>query len=117
MKHIILYRCQNCGGPKRIVTLPYVREFILSCGGQFEVIHALRPFEDGELGVCLVHCDPGKCKTLEGSARGLQRMRHAGRLLEEAGVPKNRLKTMLFEKGCDLEKALSDFRENITKES
>jgi F420-non-reducing hydrogenase iron-sulfur subunit len=117
MKNIILYRCRNCGGAKRILDVPGVREFVLSCTGQLEVIHVLRPFEDGEKGVCLVHCDPAKCQTLEGSAKALRRMKQAGCLLEEAGVNRSRLFTIRWEPGCDLKKEIYGFIENIKEDA
>ena len=109
VKHIILYRCQNCGGPEKKIALPYVREFVLSCSGQLEAIHILRAFEDGEQGVCIVICDTTRCKTLEGSTRALRRIKLAEHLLMEAGIDKKRLMTIRFEPDRDITKELSDF--------
>ena len=117
MKQIILYRCQNAGGPKKIVNLPFVREFVLSCSGELTVIHVLRPFEDGENGVCLVHCDPAKCQTLEGCERALARIKQAQKLLEEAGKSGKRVLAMKYVPGLNIEKTLSSFQEGIAKEA
>ena len=112
---MVLYRCQNSGGPQKAVDIPGVREFVLSCAGQLEVIHILRAFEDGEYGVCVVHCDPQSCKTLEGSARAIRRIEYAKRLLEEIPVDGDRLKSICFKAGCDLEKELLDFFESLKR--
>lgn len=109
MKNIILYRCQTCGGPEKKIDLPYVREFVLSCSGQLEAIHILRAFEDGEQGVCVAICDTARCKTLEGSARALRRIKLAEHLLMEAGIDKKRLMTIRYDPGRDIKKDLSDF--------
>lgn len=92
-----------------MVSVPGVREIVLSCGGQLEVIHILRAFEDGADGVCVVHCDPSKCKTLEGSATAIRRINYAKRLLEEIQLNKERLKSICYQEGCDLDKELSGF--------
>lgn len=115
MKRIVVYRCQNCGGPQRIVEMPWVREFVLSCAGQLEVIHILRAFEDGEYGVCVVHCDPATCRTLEGSATAMRRIEYARRLLREIPIDEERLRSVRFEAGCDLEKELCDFLESLER--
>ena len=115
MKHIILYRCQNCGGAGKNADVPWVREFVLSCSGQLEAIHILRAFEDGEYGVCVVLCDPAHCKTLEGSTRALRRIKQTEHLLEESGIDKKRLKTIQYAPGLDLPKELSDFLESLHK--
>ena len=115
MKRIVVYRCQNCGGAQRILEMPWVREFVLSCAGQLEVIHILRAFEDGEYGVCVVHCDPEACKTLEGSARAMGRIAYTRRLLQEIPIDEERLGSVRFEAGCDLEKELLDFFESLKR--
>ena len=109
MNNIILYRCQNYGGPEKKLALPYVREFVLSCLGQLEAIHILRAFEGGEQGVCVAICNPARCKTLEGSARAFRRIKLAEHLLIEAGIDKKRIMTIRFEPGIDITKELSDF--------
>jgi F420-non-reducing hydrogenase iron-sulfur subunit len=109
MKRIVLYRCRNCGGAAKIAPGAGVKEIVLSCGGQLEAIHVLRAFEDGAAGVMAVHCDPEKCRTLDGSARAIRRLNYARRLLEESGVEGERLKTVVGEKELDLEEELKDF--------
>jgi coenzyme F420-reducing hydrogenase delta subunit len=117
LKQIILYRCQNAGGAKKIINLPFVREFVLACAGELTAIHVLRPFEDKEKGVCIVHCDPAKCQTLEGCSRALARIKQAQKLLEEAGVSGKRVLAVKYEPGLNLEKTLSSFQDSIAKEA
>lgn len=109
MNEIVLYRCQNCGGSQKIRGLPQVREVVIGCGGQLEVIHILRAFEDGATGVCVVYCDPGECKTLEGSPSAVRRIKYARQLLEEIPFDTEKLKSICYQEGCDLDKELSGF--------
>jgi coenzyme F420-reducing hydrogenase delta subunit len=113
MKHIIVYRCQQCGGPQKLFKEDWLREFVLTCSGQLEPIHILRAFEDGELGVCLVHCEPGVCRTLSGAPSAIRQVKYACRLLEEVAVNPARVKTICFREGCDLNAELNHFLEYL----
>jgi coenzyme F420-reducing hydrogenase delta subunit len=113
MKNLIVYRCQNCGGAAKILGNGSVRELVLSCTGQIEVIHILRPFEDGEAGVCVVHCDPEKCRTLEGSSRAVRRVNYAKKLLKEADIDEERVKSIFCTRETDLKKEVTEFAGKI----
>lgn len=116
MKNIVLYRCRNCGGSNKTVNLPWVREFVLACGGQLEVLHILRAIEDGEAGVCLVHCDPQACKTITGAETAIRRFDYARALLKEAGVDEQRTKKICCSDSINLNSELSLFMEEIKSE-
>ena len=113
MKNLIIYRCQNCGGPAKILGNGNIREFVLSCTGQVEVIHILQPFEDGEAGVCVVHCDPDKCKTLQGSSRAVRRVNYAKKLLKETAVEEERVKSIFCTSETKLKREISDFSNKL----
>jgi F420-non-reducing hydrogenase iron-sulfur subunit len=113
VKHIVVYRCQNCGGPGKIITANWAREFVLSCSGQLEAVHILRAFEDGEYGVCVVLCDPANCRTLEGGPQALRRIQQTERLLTESGIDPQRLKTIRYSEGLDLNRELAGFFEGL----
>ncbi|MFA7158150.1 MAG: hydrogenase iron-sulfur subunit [Kiritimatiellia bacterium] len=113
MKHVIVYRCQQCGGRKKIFADSRVREFVLACSGQLEPIHILRAFEDGNFGVCLVHCDPGACRTLSGARAALRQVNFARRLLEEVAVNPGRVRTIAYHPGCDLHSEINLFFEQL----
>ena len=91
---VVVYRCQRCGGPGRILNEPWIKERVLSCGGQLELIHILRAFEDAADGVLVAHCDPDQCGSLAGSTRAASRVERARSLLEEAGVQGDRLRAL-----------------------
>jgi F420-non-reducing hydrogenase iron-sulfur subunit len=113
MKHIIVYRCQQCGGRQKLFKEDWVREFVLTCSGQLEPIHILRAFEDGEFGVCLVHCEAGACRTLAGSQAAIRHVKYARQLLGEVGIHPERVKTICFHPGCDLRIELNGFLEHL----
>lgn len=111
---VVVYRCERCGGPRRILNEPWVKERVLSCGGQLELIHVLRAFEDAADGVLVAHCDPAGCRSLAGSARAVRRVEHARRLLEETGVNPDRLRALVCGPKQDLMKDLRDFADTLT---
>lgn len=113
MKHIIVYRCQQCGGPKKIFKESWAREFVLACSGQLEPIHILRAFEDGEFGVCLIHCEPGACRTLAGCRAAMRQVKYARQLLGEVTINPERVKTICFHPACDLHAELNLFLEYL----
>lgn len=109
MKHIVVYRCQQCGGPQKLFKENWVREFVLTCSGQLEPIHILRAFEDGEFGVCVVHCPPDACRTLSGAPAAIRQVQYARGLLEEVALNPERVKTICFQPPCDLRAELAGF--------
>lgn len=113
MKHIVLYRCQQCGGRRKLFGENWVREFVLTCSGQLEPIHILRAFEDGEFGVCIVHCEPGECRTLAGAQAAIRHAEYARQLLEEVKIHPARVKMISFRPGCDLHAELNSFAEQL----
>ena len=90
-----------------------MREFVLTCSGQLEPIHILRAFEDGEFGVCLVHCEAGACRTLAGSQSAIRHVKYARQLLGEVGIHPERVKIICFHPGCDLRVELNGFLEHL----
>jgi len=113
MKHVVVYRCQQCGGQKKIFRENWVREFVLTCSGQLEPIHILRAFEDGEFGVCIVHCEASACRTLVGCRAAIRHVKYARELLGEVAINPERVKTICFHPGCDLAAELNIFLEQI----
>ena len=113
MKHIIVYRCQQCGGRQKLFKEDWVREFVLTCSGQLEPIHILRAFEDGEFGVCVVHCAASACRTLAGSQSAIRNVKYARQLLGEVAINPERVKTICFQPGCDLHVELNSFLDHL----
>jgi coenzyme F420-reducing hydrogenase delta subunit len=113
MKQIVIYRCQQCGGPKKLFKENWLREFVLTCSGQLQPIHILRAFEDGEFGVCVVHCPTDACRTLNGATAALRQLKYARQLLQEVNVNQERLKSIAYQPSCDLRAELNLFSETL----
>jgi len=87
--HQILTGLDGSGGGKfRRVPLP--------CSGKMEIILLTKALESGADGVALFGCPEGACRYLVGSSRARGRVAHAGRVLEEIGLKKDRLRRFVL---------------------
>ena len=77
------------GGRFRPVSLP--------CSGKLEVFQLTRALETGADGVALFGCPEGACRYLAGSSRARGRVGHTGRILEEIGLGKDRVRRFVME--------------------
>ena len=92
-----------------------VRSVPLPCSGKLEVFQLTRALEDGAAGVALFGCPEGECRYVFGSPRGKGRVSHAGRILEEIGLEKERVRRFVLpaDSGPESMKELSDWVEKI----
>ena len=63
----------------------------LPCGSAIDELHILRAFESGAERVLVLACYNGACRSMDGSQWAAKRVEVARALLEEAGVPGDRL--------------------------
>ncbi len=61
-----------------------------------EIIHLTKALESGADGVALFGCPEGACRYLVGSSRAGGRVAQAGRILQEIGVGKDRLRRFVL---------------------
>jgi coenzyme F420-reducing hydrogenase delta subunit len=87
--HQILTGLNGSGGGK-------FRRIPLPCSGKVEIIHLTRALENGADGVVLFGCPEGACRYLVGSSRARGRVAQTGRILEEIGVEKDRLRRFVL---------------------
>jgi coenzyme F420-reducing hydrogenase delta subunit len=87
--HQILAGLNGSGGEK-------FRPVPLSCSGKMEIIHLTKALESGAEGVALFGCPEGACRYLIGSSRARGRVAHTGRILEEIGLEKDRLRRFVL---------------------
>jgi coenzyme F420-reducing hydrogenase delta subunit len=87
--HQILTGLNGSGGGK-------FRRIPLPCSGKVEIIHLTRALENGADGVALFGCSEGACRYLVGSSRARGRVAQTGRILEEIGVEKDRLRRFVL---------------------
>ena len=73
------------------------RPVSLPCSGKLEVFQLTRALETGADGVALFGCPEGACRYLTGSSRARGRVGHTGRILEEIGLGKDRVRRFVME--------------------
>jgi len=68
----------------------------LPCSGKLEVLQLTLALESGADGVALFGCPEGACRYLVGSSRARGRVAYTGRILEEIGWGKDRVRRFLL---------------------
>ncbi len=69
-----------------------IRVIRTPCTGRLEIDFFLRAFEDGADGIIVAGCEEGSCHFKEGNLLAKRRVAYAGKLLEEIGLDKERLR-------------------------
>ena len=103
-----ILKALDCSGNMRI------RKIALPCSGKLEVIHLTKALESGADGVALCGCQEKECHYQVGSQRAKGRVRYAGKILEEIGLEKDRIRRFIFSE-FSLTQNLDAFREWIEK--
>lgn len=62
------------------------------CSGRVEPEFVMEAFKNGADGVLILACHPGDCHYKDGNYKAIQRYRLLGRVLEQMGVEKERLR-------------------------
>lgn len=95
---IILFCCQWCSytaadlaGAMRLSYPPNIYIVRVPCTGRVDVVHLLRPLEEGADGVYVSGCLPGECHYVSGNLKAAKRVARVQRLLEELGVEPERV--------------------------
>ncbi len=73
------------------------RPVSLPCSGKLEVFQLTRALEAGADGVALFGCPEGACRYMTGSSRARGRVVHTGRILDEIGLGKDRVRRFVVE--------------------
>lgn len=68
-----------------------VRFIMLACSSKVEVDYLVKLIEEGADGVLLAACPQERCQFMLGSVRAGNRVKYAGRLLDEVGMGADRL--------------------------
>ncbi len=89
--HYCAYAAADLAGGLRIQYPAAVKIVELPCTGKFDVLHALRAFEDGADGVMVAGCLEGDCHYMQGNFNAKRRLRYVARLLWEIGLEKERV--------------------------
>jgi len=95
---IIAFCCTNCASSAANVaegmkkTLPENIKIIqVPCTGRIEVLHLLKPFEEGADGVYVAGCQEDSCQYVSGITKAAKRVEHVKKILEEIDIEPERV--------------------------
>ena len=95
---IIAFCCTNCASSAAQVAegmkkaLPEnVKTIQVPCTGRIEVLHLLKPFEEGADGVYVAGCQEDSCQYITGINKAAKRVAHVKKILEELEIEPDRI--------------------------
>lgn len=95
---ILAFCCSNCAASAAKVadamkkTLPdNVKVVQVPCTGRIEILHLLKPFEEGADGVYVAGCQEDSCQYISGIGKASKRVAHARKILEELDIEPERI--------------------------
>jgi len=95
---IIAFHCSNCASSAANVAqelnlaLPdNVKVVEVPCTGRIEILHLLKPFEEGADGVYVAGCQEDSCRYISGITQAAKRVAHVKKILEEVGIEPERI--------------------------
>ena len=68
-----------------------IRFFPLPCSGRVDALHLLKALETGADKVYLITCPEGACRYRQGNVRARKRLEYARSLIQDIGMPAERL--------------------------
>jgi len=63
----------------------------IPCTGRVEILHLLKPFEEGADGVYVAGCQEDSCQYVSGIAQATKRVTHVKKILEELSIEPDRI--------------------------
>ena len=95
---ILAFCCSNCAssaanvaqGMKKVLP-DNVKIVQVPCTGRIEVLHLLKPFEEGADGVYVAGCQEDSCQYVSGIAKASKRVAHVKKILEELDIEPDRI--------------------------
>jgi coenzyme F420-reducing hydrogenase delta subunit len=90
--HYCAYAAADLAGSMRLQYPVDLRIIRTPCTGRLEIDFFMTAFENGADGVLVAGCEEGSCHFQEGNYVAKRRVEYARKLLEEAGVEKERLR-------------------------
>ena len=95
---IIGFYCSNCASSaakvaaKMKLMLPeQIRLINIPCTGRLEVLHLLKPFEEGADAVYVMGCQEDSCQYMNGIIKLRKRVEHVKKILEQIGIEPQRI--------------------------
>lgn len=103
---IIAFCCSNCASAAAKVaegmkkTLPdNVKLVQVPCTGRIEVLHLLKPFEEGAGGVYVAGCQEDSCQYVSGIQKAKKRVAHVKKILSEMDLEPERIEAFSLSAG------------------
>ena len=95
---IVAFYCSNCASSAADVAdgmnkaLPdNVKMVQVPCTGRIEILHLLKPFEEGADGVYVAGCQEDSCQYLTGITKAAKRVAHVKKVLEQLNIEPERI--------------------------
>ncbi|RLB11311.1 MAG: F420-nonreducing hydrogenase [Deltaproteobacteria bacterium] len=95
---IIGFYCSNCASSaaniasKMKLEMPTDIKLInIPCTGRLEVLHLLKPFEQGADAVYIMGCQEDSCQYMSGILKLKKRVEHVKKILEQIGIEPQRI--------------------------
>ena len=95
---IIAFCCSNCASAAATVAeamakaLPdNVKMIQVPCTGRIEILHLLKPFEEGADGVYVAGCQEDSCQYVSGVLKAAKRVASVKKILEELDMEPDRI--------------------------
>jgi coenzyme F420-reducing hydrogenase delta subunit len=85
------YAAADLAGSMRISYPASVKIIQVPCTGRIDMIHILRPLEDGADGVMIAGCLEGECHFLQGNLKARSRVEAVRRILAQIGMEPDRV--------------------------
>ena len=97
-------------------TLPdNVKMIQVPCTGRIEILHLLKPFEEGADGVYVAGCQEDSCQYVNGITKAAKRVAHVKKILEELDIEPERIN--IFNLSAGKGQAFVDVAFEMTTES
>lgn len=95
---IIAFCCSNCASAAATVAhdmkkvLPEnVKVVQVPCTGRVEILHLLKPFQEGADGVYVAGCQVDSCRYISGIEKATKRVEHVKKILEDLNIEPERI--------------------------
>jgi F420-non-reducing hydrogenase iron-sulfur subunit len=95
---IVAFCCSNCPSAAANVAegmkkaLPdNVKMIQVPCTGRIEILHLLKPFEEGADGVYVVGCQEDSCQYVSGITKAVKRVAYVKKTLEQLNIEPERI--------------------------
>jgi F420-non-reducing hydrogenase iron-sulfur subunit len=85
------YAAADLAGSMRLQYPASIRIVQVPCTGRVDILHMLKPFEDGADGIFLSGCLLDDCHYRNGNYKAQKRVKHVQQILQEIGLEPQRL--------------------------